>query len=277
MTQAGRILFALSFVAIGILSLGSGDFALNWQLVPAWVPWRAPLAYASGLTLVASGLGILFERIASKAAIVLAANLALWVLLLQLPRVISNPGTEIVWNGLGEILALLCAAWILVASLSTRQSASLRIVQSVFGLALLPIGLAHLTYVPQTTQLVPAWLPFRVGLTYVTGTAHIAAGLGILFGVLPRLAATLEASMLAVFGLLVWAPRVAAAPTNRFPATAMLITLAVSGAAFIVATSLESVAWAHVPWKDTGAGVAAPRTASVSIDRVIPRRPRSHV
>ena len=254
----GRLLFALSFATIGILSLGSGDFALNWQPVPAWVPWRTMLASASGLMLLASGLGLLFKRTATPAAILLSANLMLWVLFLQVPRVASNPGTEIVWNGLGENLTLVAAAWILIVSLADPNGriASLlladgvgpRIAQSLFGIALLPIGLAHLVYVPQTTQFVPAWLPFRVGLTYFTGTAQIAAGLGLLFGVLPRLAATLEAGALAVFGLLVWAPRVVAAPTNRLSATALLITFAVSGAAWMVAGSLEHVAWTHVPW-----------------------------
>jgi uncharacterized membrane protein len=247
MTQVGRLLFALSFAAIGILSLGSGDFALNWQPVPSWMPWRAPLAYASGLMLVAGGAGILFKRTAASAAMLIAANLALWILLLQVPRVVSNPGTEIVWNGLGENLALVVGGWILFVSLSPSvHGRHLRVAQSIFGIALLPIGLAHLAYVPQTTQLVPEWLPFRVAITYVTGAAHIAAGLGIVLGVLPRLAATLEASALAAFGVLVWAPRVVAAPTNRFAATAMLITFAVSGAAWIVASSLQVAAWRRV-------------------------------
>src|SRR5262249_38922510 len=151
MTQFGRTLFALSFAAIGILSLGSGDFALNWQPVPAWVPGRALLAYASGLVLLASGLGLLFKRTAATAAIVLMANLVLWVLLLQIPRVASNAGTEIVWNGLGENLTLLAAAWILATSLANATSGAsfangrnLRIAQTAFGVALLPIGLAHL-------------------------------------------------------------------------------------------------------------------------------------
>ena len=100
-----------------------------------------------------------------------------------------------------------------------------------------------------TTDLIPTWLPFRVALTYITGLGHIAAGIGILFGIFPRLAATLEAIMLALFAVLVWAPRVAAAPTNRFPATALLITTAISGAAWAVASSLDAVAWGHLAWR----------------------------
>ena len=248
--------------------------------MPAWVPARPLLAYASGLVLLATGLGLLFKRTAAAAATVLTANLVLWVLLLQIPRVLSNAGTEIVWNGLGENLTLAAAGWILVVSLATpasrvarRGEQNLRVARAIFGIALLPIGLAHLTYVPQTTQLVPAWLPFRVGFAYVTGVAQIAAGLGIVLGVLPRLAATLEASALAIFGLLVWAPAVISPPTNRLSATALLITFAVSGAAWIVAGSLERVA--HSPaWIRLSASRPPARAQTAFAESAQPAKPR---
>jgi uncharacterized membrane protein len=253
----GRVLFALSFAVIGLLSLASGDFALNWQPVPAWVGWRVPLAYMSGIVLLASGVGILFKRTAMRSAIVLTANLLIWLLLLQVPRVLTNAGTEIVWNGFGENLALVVGGSLLIASLAQpgdRVASMLmatgqgrQVARVLFGLAFLPVGLAHLVYVQPTTTLVPAWLPFRTGITYFTGVAQIAAGLGILFGVLPRLAATLEASALAIFGLLVWLPRLVATPA-RLSATAMLITFAISGAAWIVASALRDVAWLGTSW-----------------------------
>jgi hypothetical protein len=58
-TWLGHSLFAIGFTGLGVLSLGSGDFALNWQPVPAWIHWREALAYASGLMVFASGLGLL--------------------------------------------------------------------------------------------------------------------------------------------------------------------------------------------------------------------------
>ena len=45
----GHVLFAIGLAGIGVLSLGSGDFAFTWQPVPGWVTWRHGLAYASGL------------------------------------------------------------------------------------------------------------------------------------------------------------------------------------------------------------------------------------
>lgn len=236
--QIGRILFAASFAGLGILSLGSGDFAMNWQPVPAWVLWRAPLAYASGLMLLAGGLGIFVSSTATNAARLLTANVLLWLLLLRLPRAVASPTNVAGWLGFGETLTLVAAGWILTMP---SEDTRVRIARLFFGAALLPIGLSHLVYVGPTTDLIPTWLPFRVALTYVTGVGHIAAGVGILFSMLPRLAATLEAIMLAIFAVLVWAPRVIAAPVGRLQWTAFFITTAISGAAWVIAGSVESL------------------------------------
>jgi uncharacterized membrane protein len=113
-----------------------------------------------------------------------------------------------------------------------------RIARYLFAIALLPIGLAHLVYPTETAALVPAWLPARTGWAYLTGAGQIAAGLGVLFSILPRLAAGAEATMLTLFGLLVWVPAVVAKPTDRFSWTALLITWAIAAAAWVVAGSM---------------------------------------
>lgn len=239
-SDVGKLLFAASFAGLGILSLGSGDFALNWQPVPKSVPGREALAYASGLMLLAGGLGVFFARTAMRSALLLTANMIVWLLLLRLPRVAASPSNVAMWLGFGETLTLVAAGWILSVELGANGN-GVRAGRVLFAAALLPIGLSHLVYVQPTADLIPTWVPFRVAFTYVTGLGHIAAGLGLLFMVLPRLAATLEAIMLAIFAVVVWAPRIAAAPTGRLQATAFLITTAISGAAWIVAGSLERV------------------------------------
>ena len=57
----GHILFGCGLAGLGFLSLVSGDFALNWQPVPAWVPWHENLAYASGLVLLSGGIGMVLR------------------------------------------------------------------------------------------------------------------------------------------------------------------------------------------------------------------------
>ena len=50
---------------------------------------------------------------------------------------------------------------------------------------------------------------------YLTGAGHVAAGLAILFGVLPRLAAVLEAAQITAFVILAHIPAVFGAPRDR--------------------------------------------------------------
>src|ERR1700760_2402785 len=83
---------------------------------------------------------------------------------------------------------------------------SIRIARIVFAISLMPIGLSHLFYVKETAEVVPAWFPYRTGWAYLTGAGQVACGLGLLFSVLPRVAALAEAGMLTIFTLLVWEP-----------------------------------------------------------------------
>ena len=89
-----------------------------------------------------------------------------------------------------------------------------------------------------TADLVPAWLPYREGWAYLTGAGHIAAGLGVLFGILPRVAAFAEAAMIGVFTLLVWGPRILAEPKSRLNWTAFFISWAIAAAAWVVAQNV---------------------------------------
>jgi uncharacterized membrane protein len=105
----------------------------------------------------------------------------------------------------------------------------------IVGISLVPVGLSHFFYLQTTTNLVPAWLPARVFWTYLGGAAHIAAGLGLLCGVLPRLAARLEAGMLMAFAVLVWIPRVITTPGVHFNWTELLGTWVIGAAVWVVA------------------------------------------
>src|ERR1700722_7887352 len=246
--QPAVTLFAIGMIGLGILALTYGDFALVWQPVAAWVPGRTVLAYASGLIMLLGGVGLLLRVAAAWSVRILFPYLIVW-LLLKVPALIVAPQMEAVWLGFGELAVLLAGGWILFANLARLRAGSpltflasehgIRAARILFAVSLIPIGLSHFVYVKETAELVPAWLPYRVGWAYLTGAGQIACGLGVLFSIFPRLAAIAEAGMISLFTLLVWAPAILAAPRTRLPWTAFLISWAIASAAWVVAQNIE--------------------------------------
>ena len=96
--------------ALGILGLVYGDFALVWQPVPAWLPGRQALAYLCAAIELAGGLALLWPRTAAVAARVLLVYVLIWLLLLRVPQVLSQPLIEVSWLGWGETAMIVAGA-----------------------------------------------------------------------------------------------------------------------------------------------------------------------
>jgi uncharacterized membrane protein len=245
--QPALTLFAVGMIGLGILALIYGDFALVWQPVAQWIPGRTVLAYGSGLLMILTGVGLLIRAAAAWSARILFPYLIVWALL-KVPALVVAPQIEAVWLGFGELAVLLAGGWVLFARLAGLRDGSplafltgekgIYVARILFAVSLIPIGLSHLVYVKETVELVPAWLPYRVGWAYLTGAGQIACGLGVLFSILPRVAAWAEAGMISLFTLLVWAPAILAAPRTRLPWTAFFISWAIASAAWVVAQNI---------------------------------------
>jgi uncharacterized membrane protein len=247
--QPALTLFAAGMIGLGVLALVYGDFALVWQPVAAWVPWRTGLAYAAGLVMLLGGAGLLFRPTAMLSVRILFPYLIVW-LLLKVPDLVVAPQVEAVWLGFGELAVLLAGGWTLFAQLAGFRERSiltfatgekgLRIAGILFAVSLIPIGLSHLVYVKETATLVPAWLPYRVGWARLTGVGQIACGIAVFFSIYPRIAAVVEAGMLSLFTLLVWGPAILAAPKTRLPWTAFFISWAITAGAWVVASNIAT-------------------------------------
>jgi uncharacterized membrane protein len=248
----GRAVFALALVGLGVQSLGSGDFAYVWQPVPTWVIGRPLLAYASGALLLACGAGLFWPRTLARSSLVLALYGMASMLLLHVPRIAKTPLEEAEWFGLGEIATMVAGAWILFAGAAPVPASGwrhavgsergVRLARLLFAFALPSFGLSHFVYAKTTAAMVPFWLPGHLAWAYLTGAAHIAAGLAILLGVVPRLAATLEALMVSVFLLTVNVPDLVRTRGGRWQWTELFVAAAIAGAAFVVADSASLTA-----------------------------------
>src|SRR5512146_3490982 len=222
--RVGHLLFALSFALIGAISLGLHDFVLNQEPVPRGIPWREALACLSALLLLLPGLGLLLAPATKGAALTLTGFVALWILALWIPRVLAHPLIEASWLGVGEDLTLVVGAWLVYCAAAGRSDATVRIARIVFGLALVPIGLSHFFYLQVAANFIPAWMAFHVPLTLLAGAGHIAAGVAIACGIVPRLAATTEAGMESLITLIVWVSAVVAKPSDHMSWVNLLVS-----------------------------------------------------
>jgi len=240
-------LFAVGMIGLGVLALVYGDFAMVWQPVAPWIPGRTVLAYGSGVIMLLGGVGLLFRATAAWSARILFPYLIVWMLL-KVPALVVAPQMEAVWLGFGELAVLMAGGWVLFATVGRPRDGSplafaagengIRLARILFAVSLIPIGLSHLVYVKETAELVPAWLPYRLGWAYLTGAGQIACGLGVLLSIFPRVAAMAEAGMISLFTLLVWGPAILAAPTTRLPWTAFFISWAIASTAWVVAQNI---------------------------------------
>ncbi|WP_205746243.1 hypothetical protein [Dyella amyloliquefaciens] len=239
---------AASMIGLGVLGLIYGDVALVWQHLPIeHLPGEKLIAYAFALIELVGGMGLLVKPLAKPASALLAAFLLIWAVLLKLPAVVFVPLMEATWLGFGEIAVILAGAWVLLARYAGNHEhgklswlygrRGVRAARVLFAVSLPMIGLSHFFYSEQTAALIPAWLPYPLGWAYFTGACSILTCVAVLSGVLSRVAATLEAAMLWMITLLVWAPAIMAHPSDRTAWTAFVISAAIACGAWVVADS----------------------------------------
>lgn len=242
MNNLGFRVYGIAALLLGAVGLAWDDFALVWQPVPEGLPGRSELAYLTGVALVVGGIVLNWRAAARRGALVLAALYACGVILLHAPHVVAHPFTLAPWAGVAEQTALVTGGVVSYAVTNVLVRApALRLVvvaRWIFGSCLLVFGAVHFAYTKATAEMVPAWLPpGQLFWAYLTGVAHIAAGLGILFNIQARMAAILLTIMFAGFGILVHLPLLLTDPTSHLNWVMNAMNLALTGSAWVVADS----------------------------------------
>lgn len=117
--RAGQILFGLALLPIGL----SHFFYLDQTagLIPSWLPFHVSLAYFTGAAHFAAGVAILVGVFAALAATLEAVMVSLFTLVVWVPIVIAAPHSAENWGEICVSAAIAGAAWLVAASLRTRD------------------------------------------------------------------------------------------------------------------------------------------------------------
>ena len=259
--SVGHLVFAVTMIAFGITGLAKGAVTQIWLPVPKWVPAQTALAYLCAAISLGCGAGLLWQRTAAIASRILLITFLLWLVVLRLPYLfLERPLVLVAWS-CGSTAVILAAAWVLYVWFAGERDSQrlrfatgdsgLRIARILYGLSLIPFGLAHFMYLKQTTVLIPGWLPWHIGWAYFTGATFIAAGVAMVIGVCARLAAALSALQMGLFLLIVWIPFMWIGGLSDFQWGEVVENCALLAAAWVVADSYRDMPWLAFdhPWR----------------------------
>jgi hypothetical protein len=237
----GRIVFGAAAVLFGVIALMWYD-SDTWQTLRQI--WSLPFGRLIGGCLmalqIAGGIGIQFPRTARAASIVLGSVYLLFCLAC-VPAILAAPATYIHYGSFFEQFPLLCGAIALYAATEANAARAVafgRIARVGLGVSAVSFTLSQVFYLSATASLVPTWIPpnprfWAIFTTIAFGLAAIA----ILINRQTRLALRLLTLMLALFGILIWIPLLAAHPETHLNWSEFGLTFLITGATWVVADS----------------------------------------
>jgi uncharacterized membrane protein YphA (DoxX/SURF4 family) len=240
-SNLGIYVYAAGAIFLGVVGIVSGEFAAGWQHVTPSLPGRAVLAWVTATIELGAGVALLWPRTARVGAIALTMLYAIFTLA-WVPKYLADLHVFDPLGNIFEEFSLVVAGVVLVAQFSAAGSALARrerLFARLLGLSAISFGVGHIASMPGLLTWIPAWLPpSQMFWACVTTIGFFAAAAAILSGVMAPLASRLLAAEIFGFELLVWIPRLVADHRDHFNWAGNGISIALSGAAWVVADSI---------------------------------------
>jgi len=250
-SNLGIYVYAGAAILLGLVGLVSGNFAVGWQHVGANVPLREPLAYLAALLELAAGIALVVTRSARIGAVTLTSVYSVFTLLWVPKAVVGifnlGDGFRLNYDAMGNLFeefSMVAAGLILCAILSPAGSWISRrqaLFARLFVLCPISFGIEQVSdTMPGLTGWIPKWLPPNpLFWSYATTVCFFLAAAAILTGIMAPLAARLLTAEIVGFQLLVWIPKLVAAPREHFNWAGNGINLAIAASSWVVADSLS--------------------------------------
>ena len=235
----GRIVFGASAVLFGVIALMWHD-SDTWQTLSQI--WSLPFGIIVGgclmIAQIACGIGMQYPRSARLASIVVGVVYLLFSLAC-IPGIIAAPTIYAQYGSFFEQFSLLCGAIALYAQTEANEARAIafgRVARLGLGLCAISFTVSQMVYLRVTADLVPKWIPpNQMFWAILTTIAFALAAIAILINRQARLALRLMTLMVALFGVVVWIPRLIARPQAHLNWSEFGLTFLITGADWMVA------------------------------------------
>jgi uncharacterized membrane protein len=221
-----NLCFAIPLAVFGALHLSSVDFVL--PIVPSYMPGRLFWAYFVGFALLAASLSIATKIQVRWSGLLFGIMMVLFVAMLHFPRALASPKDRFAWTVVIREMSFAGGGWILAGSAMRGQGKPLLITvgRVLIGIAAIFFGVEHFLHplacpgVP-LEKLMPAWIPGRLLIGYLTGAILLVAGAGILLATKTRVAATYLGAWIVLLVVFIYGPILIASLSD--PSTAVKV------------------------------------------------------
>jgi len=242
------------FFAIPLAVFGSEHFTITANvatLVPRWIPAHTFWVYLVGVAFICAALSIAVLVKARLAASLVGMTLLIFVLVMDMPGVIAQPGNRFFWALALRQLAFSGGAFAFAMQPLSRQPSPARTTAALapiprffVGIPSIFYGVMHLLHpanVPGVPlQLItPEWIPGRIPLSYFVGVILILAGLCLVVNKKARLAATVLGLTILLTVLWIYLPMLLAAPTDVVALNYFFDTLLFCGTILLLANAMK--------------------------------------
>jgi hypothetical protein len=240
MKTYGGIVFGAAAVLFGVVALMWHD-ADTWQtLQHIWsLPFGTIIGRCLMIAQIAGGIGMQYPRTVRLASVVLCVVYLCFSLACVPDIIAASNNYERYGGSFFLFFSLLCGAIASYAATETnaaRAAAFGRVARLGLGVCAVSFTLGQILLPRETADLVPKWIPpNQMFWAILTTVAFGLAAVAILINRQARLAMRLMALMLALFGVLVWFPRLIAHPEAHFNWSECALTFLITGAAWTVA------------------------------------------
>jgi uncharacterized membrane protein len=214
-----NLCFAVPLAVFGALHLFGPQFII--PLVPRYMPWRMFWVYSIGCALIAASLSIAARIAVRWSGLLLGIMMFLFVAMLHFPGALRQPHDRFIWTVVFREMSFGGAGWILAGNAKDGwhgrvKSTLITVGRILIAVAAIVFGVEHFLHpeglpgVPLQKQM-PAWIPARAVIDYVTGAALLVAGASILLNRKARAVATWVGGWILLLVIVVYGPVLVAA------------------------------------------------------------------